>query len=95
MAAGDTLQGQRMPKGSDPYHWPPGAYGRFVNGTQGEVWYAKTPNGHQGNLALHDVTEHDDGTITVNPSILVSTRRKGVDVELWHGYLKAGVWEPC
>ena len=41
-----------------------------------------------------DVTEHEDGTITVSPSILLASyglhgeRRR-------HGYLKRGVWEPC
>lgn len=57
-------------------------------------WYAMTPNGHLGNLGGHDVTEHDDGTITVSPSILVTTRDTELrrDVESWHGYLERGVW---
>ena len=40
-------------------------------------FYCVTPNGHAGNLAAHDVTEHDDGTITVSPSILVSNPQEG------------------
>lgn len=52
---------------------------------------ARTPNGHLGNLAAHDVTEHEDGTITVSPSILVSNPQQG---ELYHGYLTNGVWNP-
>lgn len=55
------------------------------------TWMARTPNGHLGNLAAHDVTEHDDGTITVSPSILVSNPQEG---ELYHGYLVAGEWTP-
>lgn len=55
-------------------------------------WHCVTPNGHGGNLAAHDVTEHEDGTITVSPSILVTQRREGQDIELWHGYLERGVW---
>lgn len=51
-------------------------------------WYCCTPNGYVGNLQGHDVTEHEDGTITVSPSILVSDGEK----ELWHGYLERGVW---
>jgi hypothetical protein len=56
------------------------------------IWLACSPNGHTGNLAAHTVTEHEDGTITVSPSILISTRRDGKDIELFHGYLERGVW---
>lgn len=63
----------------------PGEYGWHP---AGDGWYCCTPNGHFGNLKSHDVTEHEDGTITVSPSILVS----GEAGELWHGYLERGVW---
>lgn len=59
----------------------PGAYW-FSDG-----WWAVTPNGLVGNLSNHEVIEHDDGTITVSPSILVDGETS------WHGYLRAGVWE--
>lgn len=39
--------------------------------------------------ANHSVIEHEDGTITVSPS-LVLTRPDGS--EAYHGWLKAGVW---
>jgi hypothetical protein len=52
-------------------------------------WMARTPNGHLSNLAAHDVTEHEDGTISVSPSILVSNPQEG---ELYHGFLERGVW---
>jgi hypothetical protein len=39
-----------------------------------------------GNLERHDVTVHDDKTITVSPSILVTGGGE------WHGYLERGVW---
>ena len=87
MAAGATLKGMSMPDGEDPFHWPDGGYGRFAH-----QWWAKTPGGHIANLAGHDVTQHDDTTITVSPSILVSERRAGEHHELWHGYLEHGVW---
>lgn len=69
----------------------PGDYGRHPRDGN---WYACTPDGHLGNLSAHQVIEHDDGTITVSPSILVSMRdtEKKVDVELYHGYLEHGVW---
>jgi hypothetical protein len=60
-------------------------------------WLACTPNDHHGDLSAHEVTEHADGTITVRPSIRVSTSYdKGkTTVELWHGFLERGVWREC
>lgn len=58
-------------------------------------WMACTPNGYLADLCRHDVTEHPGGTITVSPSILVSTEYDGQRQELWHGWLKAGVWSSC
>lgn len=76
--------GQRLPDGSD---WgsrvPLGAYWRDAHGT----WVFVTPNGLFGSLACHDVTVHDDGTITVSPSILTQDHEC-----LYHGYLEHGVW---
>jgi hypothetical protein len=71
----------------------PGDYGRHpADGN----WYACTPGGHLGNLSAHDVVEHEDGTITASPSILISVRdSKENRVELWHGYLERGVWRSC
>lgn len=46
-----------------------------------------------GALAKHKVTEHEDGTITVSPSILVSSPWAGNPyVEHYHGFLERGVW---
>lgn len=39
----------------------------------------------------HSFAEHDDGTITVSPSIL-AVRPDGNG---WHGYLEHGVWRSC
>lgn len=65
-------------------------------------WHAITPNGHGANLSRHDVTEHEDGTITVTPSIRVLStpdapgehRTRG-EREVWHGFLERGVWREC
>lgn len=64
----------------------PGDYAR-VNG----VWYAAPPGtmGLLANLSKHEVTEHEDGTITVSPSIEVDGGRYA---QHWHGYLERGVW---
>lgn len=47
-------------------------------------------NGLLGGLKLHKVEEHEDGTITVSPSILVSNRNI-----TRHGFLKRGIWTEC
>lgn len=66
----------------------PGQYGK-----RGGTWFGRTPGNHLANLARHQIEEHADGTITVQPSILVSTLDKdGNRVELWHGWLRAGEW---
>jgi len=60
------------------------------------VWFCCSPNGFMGNLIKHNVVEHEDGTITVTPSILITINNsKGVKEELWHGYLEKGTWREC
>lgn len=66
--------------------------GSYFFSEETQSWWCRTPNGHMGNLRNHDVTENDDGTITVAPSILVTTRINGVDKELYHGFLVKGEW---
>ena len=54
------------------------------------VWYAKSPNGLVAHLGAHQVTEHEDGTITASPSIgIYSSSRTEFD---YHGFLERGVW---
>lgn len=77
------MQGTRIDAKDNP-RFKAGEYGQISDGT----WYGCTPNGHACSLAKHTVTEHEDGTITVSPSILVSDNSG----ELWHGYLEHGVW---
>ncbi len=66
----------------------PGEYGLGADGH----WYGMTPNGHLAGLSAHTVTEHEDKSITVSPSILVGNNENR---NLWHGYLVAGVWREC
>ena len=65
----------------------PGEYAKHAEG----YFYACTPSGMLANLRSHRVTEHPDGTITVEPSILVT----GGEGQSWHGFLRAGVWSEC
>jgi hypothetical protein len=84
MAAGDTTQGHRLADG-DYFQAPRGSYWKNTAG----VWNCVTPNGRMGNLSGHNVTENGDGTITVQPSILVSEPPHRPQ---WHGFLKDGIW---
>lgn len=72
----------RDPRDTD-INFAEGDYGRIST-----TWFACSRRGHLGNLARHTVTEHEDGTITVSPSILISAG----GIALWHGWLERGVW---
>ena len=103
MAAGDVTQGVRLADGQRWYHdgAPDGQafYGRDEDGAW-NVWIHSPgrvrfggehgAKGWGGNLTNHQVTEHEDGTITVSPSILVTF--PGTDWPQWHGYLEHGVF---
>jgi hypothetical protein len=79
-----TLQGTRIMSGKLADFQTPGAYGKV-----GDDWLACLPTGELCALnAGHDITEHEDGTITVSPSILMRADRG----QAWHGYLERGVW---
>lgn len=70
----------------------PGEYMKLPGG----MFHARTPNGHLANLERHKITEHENGTITVVPSIAVGLRHdkdgKMVPPYLYHGFLENGVW---
>ena len=57
------------------------------------VWLIYFPGCGAGRLVNHQITEHSDGTITARPSILM-TSHPDRSIQR-HGYLSAGVWEPC
>jgi len=50
-------------------------------------WVIRPPGCHAGGIPDHQVIEHEDGTITVSPSIVLTHFDK-----TWHGYLERGVW---
>jgi len=55
------------------------------------IWMMHIPNFGLGNLAGHRVEEHEDGTISVQPSIKIWDGTPTV----YHGYLTRGIWEDC
>lgn len=79
----------------EPHLFEPGDYGIWDG-----VWYALPPGEPDmlANLGKHTVTLHEDDTITVSPSILIS-KPLGIffgcrteSIQEWHGYLERGVW---
>lgn len=81
------IQGTRVYPNSQGYldMSDQGSYGQDRDGR----WWAHVPQAGcpVGNLDDHQITEHEDGTITVSPSILWPGK--------WHGYLEHGVWREC
>jgi hypothetical protein len=65
----------------------PGDYAKMNDG----MFWMVAPNGAWGRLnpLIHKIVEHEDGTITVSPSILIKGEKS------WHGFLKKGIWESC
>jgi hypothetical protein len=91
------MQGTRIPDvmRDSPAGWerwetaPPGSYMKVLKG-DGEAWcwYVRAPDGTVATIGFgnHSVAEHDDGTITVSPSIVMPHGNR------WHGWLQRGVW---
>lgn len=87
--------GRRVPVDKDGFFIEfgrPGDYGRLertldqVHGCEDQLyWNVVAPDGSTCKLdpAVHRVIEHDDNSITVEPSIVTTT---------WHGWLRRGLW---
>lgn len=84
MAAGDSTPGSRGPDGDWSSERRAGEYWR-----NGNRWCAITPrHDHFVDVTTWTVTEHDDRTITVAPSIFVNQGKSNA----WHGFLERGTW---
>jgi uncharacterized protein DUF6527 len=80
------MTGRRLPDGTGS-GWSPGDFWKWKDEDR---WVAITPTGLMCGLKNHTVTEHEDGTITVSPSILITQGELS-----WHGFLERGVWRAC
>ncbi len=58
------------------------------------MWWIYLPYCGAGILSKHEVTEHEDGTITVRPSILMYVHNNEAPSQR-HGYLNRGEWQEC
>ncbi len=77
-----------------PHVLKPGEYGKW---TRDGNWYFCCPGGDGhllANLTKHQITEHEDGTITVSPSILCQSANRSGEIS-WHGYLERGIAREC
>ena len=64
----------------------------------GGRWWFKHPDTYGLMLTQHQVAEHEDGTITVSPSIMVPKLQPfggSNNGETIHGFLERGVWRDC
>ena len=68
----ELVKGRRVyPNDQNELWLKPGDYGKHPRNGQ---WNARPPSEYvsMGSLEGHEVVEHEDGTITVSPSILIS-----------------------
>jgi hypothetical protein len=65
-----------------------GDYGKDLAGE----WWCRPPGCSMGSLKDHEITEHEDGTVTVTPSIEADPVAVGKPPPAFHGYLQHGVW---
>lgn len=85
------MQGKRRENNTHEKDLLPGEYA-YQTWIKPHGWFIRDPSGDIGTIHLrknggnHDIEEHEDGTITVTPSILNNHGNK------WHGYLRKGIW---
>lgn len=92
------MMGRRVKPDAEGWLSPlePGDYGRATAPELADHprllwWQVCAPDGCQGSLSpeIHQILEHEDGTITVTPSLDMSKWRNGTG---YHGFLKHGEW---
>ena len=81
-----TTQGKRLYEADDASvgMMNPGEYLKRGDG----LWFCYPPREGAGpvNISTWTITEYEDGTITVSPSIHVH------EPNGWHGFLEHGIW---
>lgn len=58
-------------------------------------WYVHFPDAGLGSIRKHTIIEHEDSTISVSPSILLTGHDQSGETVHKHGYLTRGVWTEC
>jgi hypothetical protein len=72
----------------------PNIRGEYMKQADGS-WLLCLPTGIHAtiNSKIWNITEHDDGTITVSPSIY--TKSPANNEYDWHGFLEKGIFREC
>lgn len=96
-----SVQGRRVDGADAVWDGEPGSY--YLSEDRRILW-VQVPSGESIRLPVQEgpdpgqeeppvwgFTEHEDGSITVVPSINV---HPSLGVNGWHGFLRAGVWTP-
>ncbi len=73
----------------EPMDMEIGDYGYF-NGH----WWVRAPNGDLCMVDAWTITEHEDTTITMSPSLLIHEPGDKSKPK-WHGFLNHGEWSEC
>ncbi len=91
-----TVQGRRVyPREDGGLYLAEGDYGFDP---RAGCWEVRPPGQQAGSIRKHEVTEHEDGTITVSPSIVLydadelGPRGMAERRVAWHGFLERGTW---
>jgi hypothetical protein len=88
--ADEPITGRRIYPDDELGHFSMAA-GDYCKSTDGQ-WWIRPPRGSMGVLDNHEIVEHEDGTITVSPSILLYYGTAEDQRVTWHGYLERGIW---
>lgn len=85
------MQGRRLADGfadQEGFSWDQVKPGDYFQQSPGH-WFLCAPSGEHGgcNTTTWSITEHEDGSITVSPSLWFNK-----DLNGWHGFLQRGVW---
>lgn len=97
------LTGRRVATVDEALNGQPGDYCLTtvkVNGESRPAVFGLLPTGSQFSLWVppwHSIVEHEDGTVTVEPSIRQDFRPpvgESPGTPAWHGFLRRGVWTP-
>lgn len=102
------MNGRRLPVVDGKMTMPekPGDYCGPVHGYTGDklaIFFLKPNARDEGVPAIarsvqhvaippHSFTEHEDGTLTISPSISDTRSGGSGESDGWHGYLERGVW---
>jgi hypothetical protein len=87
-----NMVGKRLPDVQNSESFTTLQSGEYIHLLGADIWIMCSPRGDLGTIndKSWSIETHEDGSITVSPSIWFDRQNNG-----WHGYLKKGIWEEC